>query len=90
MITHPRLIRHVIDTGHKAGLPVQEAVRTGGGTNGGVYHVQQGGAPSVVIGQPVRYIHAPCSVAAESDLENGVQLALAVLRSLSEEVLAAL
>ena len=90
MITHPRLIRHALQVGYSHGIPVQEAVRTGGGTDGGIFHLQEGGAPSVVIGQPVRYIHAPYGIASAQDFENGVRLAVELVKSLTRKVLAGL
>ena len=43
--------------GLRAALDVQEAVRTGGATNGAVIHLSGEGVPCIVIGIPVRYSH---------------------------------
>ena len=46
MITNPRYQRFVLDVAAKSGLPAQVAVRTGGGTDGGVAHLMDNGIPA--------------------------------------------
>jgi putative aminopeptidase FrvX len=87
MITHPRFLRMVLDVAAKSGIAVQEAVRTGGSTNGSAYHLSNLGVPTVVIGHPVRYVHSPNSIAAMSDYKQGVSLAVEVLRTLNKEII---
>ncbi|MDD6032816.1 MAG: M20/M25/M40 family metallo-hydrolase [Oscillospiraceae bacterium] len=88
MITNPRFIRYVLDMGAGLGIPLQEAVRTGGRTNGAAFHLSESGTPTVVIGLPVRYIHSHHGFAHIEDYENAVRLACAVIRSLDEEIIA--
>ena len=88
MITHPRFIRFAVDLGEKLGIPVQTSVREGGGTNGGVLHNANLGIPTIVIGVPVRYIHAPQGITSYYDFEASVQLAVEVAKALTPEVLA--
>jgi len=88
MITHPRFQRFCLDTGEREGIPVQEAVRTGGATNAGAIHLTGRAVPSVVIGIPARYIHSHYGIAALGDVENAVRLACAVIRGLNPGVLA--
>jgi putative aminopeptidase FrvX len=88
MITHPRFQRYALDTAQRKGIPAQEAVRTGGATNGAPIHLSNLGVPCIVIGIPVRYIHSHYGIAAYCDFENGVRLAAEIIRSLNADVLA--
>lgn len=88
MITHPRFQRYALDTAEAKGIPVQEAVRTGGSTNGAPIHLSNQGVPCIVIGLPVRYIHSHYGIAAYSDFENAVKLAAEIIRSLNADALA--
>ncbi|MCL2753921.1 MAG: M20/M25/M40 family metallo-hydrolase [Defluviitaleaceae bacterium] len=88
MITHPRFIRFALDVAHKNGIPVQEAVRTGGGTNGAAYHTSNQGIPTIIIGHPSRHIHSPNSIASFEDYKNGVKLAVEVVKALNKEIIA--
>ena len=88
MITSPRFQRFALDTAQKNNLPVQEAVRNSGATNGGVIHVGGKAIPTIVIGVPVRYIHTHHSIASYSDYENSVKLACAIIRGLNEKIIA--
>lgn len=86
MITHPRYQRFVLGVARKAGLPAQESVREGGGTNGGVIH--QLDVPCVVAGVPCRYIHAGTSICSPADVRVAAEVAVAVAERLTPEVLA--
>ena len=86
MITHPRFLRFALDVAKNAGIATQEAVRTGGGTNGMVYHLSNLGVPTIVIGHPTRYVHSPNSIASMQDWTQGTQLALEILKELNREV----
>ncbi|MFV0412291.1 MAG: M42 family metallopeptidase [Oscillospiraceae bacterium] len=87
MIVNPRFQRFALDMGETFGLPVQTAVRTGGGTNGGAIHLADKGVPVIVIGLPVRYIHTHYGIASYADFECGVRLAAAILENLTPEIL---
>ena len=83
MITNPRYQRFVLDVAKREGIPAQQAVRTGGGTNAGTAHMMGNGIPCVVSGVPTRYIHAGCAIAAIDDVENSARLAVEVMKSLT-------
>jgi len=84
MITNPRFQRFALDTAREKGIPVQEAVRTGGATNGGAIHLSGMGLPVIVIAIPVRYIHTHYGIASYSDFENSVRLASELIRLLDD------
>jgi putative aminopeptidase FrvX len=90
MITNPRFQRFALDAARKKAIPVQEAIRTGGATNGGVIHLTGKAVPVIVIGMPVRYIHTHYGFASLSDFDNSVRLACEVIRNLDEKIIAGL
>ena len=87
MITHPRFQRFALDLAEKLNIPCQEAVRTGGSTNGAPIHLSNAGVPCIVIGLPVRYIHSHYGIASFADFQNAVKLANAIVHALNAEVL---
>jgi endoglucanase len=87
MIPHIPFRDFVIRTAEQNNIPYQVEVMAGGGTDAGKIHVNRGGVPSIVIGIPVRYIHAHVGVAHLDDYENGVKLLTALVRALNTEVL---
>ncbi len=87
MITHPGFQRYALALAGQLQIPVQEAVRSGGGTNGGLIHTQGAGIPTIVIGIPVRYIHTHYGWAKFGDLEKAVTLATALIRSFDGTIL---
>ena len=89
MITSPRFQRYALDTAATHGIPVQESVRKGGGTNGGITHVMKEGIPTIIIGVPVRYAHSSYGYCAYEDYEHAVQLAVKLITQLSVEDVAA-
>jgi putative aminopeptidase FrvX len=87
MITNPRFQAFALEKARRAGIPVQEAIRTGGATNGGVVHLTGKAVPVIVIGIPVRYIHSHYGIASYADFERSVQLACEVIRSLDADAI---
>ena len=85
MVTNPRFQRFSLELGRELGIPVQESVRSGGGTNGGPIHTSNGGVPVIVIGVPVRYIHSHHGFAALEDYQNSVKLAVEIIKRLNDE-----
>ena len=85
MITNPRYQRYALDMAAKKGIPVQDAVRSAGSTNGASIHLSGEGVPTIVIGIPVRYAHTHYGISSYADFENGVKLACEILRDMNEE-----
>jgi Cellulase M and related proteins len=86
MITNPRFQRYALDIAEKHGIPVQEAVRKGGGTNGAAISLYQG-APTIVIGIPVRFAHTPNCIISIDDYDNAVKLATQIIKELNEAII---
>ena len=87
MITNPRFQRWALDIAEELHIPVQEAVRTGGSTNGAPIHLSNQGVPCIVIGFPVRYIHSHYGIASLQDFRNGVRLAVEIIRRLDGQII---
>ena len=81
MLTNPRFQKYAVDLAHELGIPVQESVRSGGGTDAGRIHTEA--VPSIVIGVPVRYIHSSFCYCTFEDYRAAVDLAAALCRRLT-------
>ena len=88
MITNWRFQKLALDTAHEKVIPVQESVRSGGGTDGAAVNLE--GVPAIVIGIPVRYIHSSNCWCAKADYEAAVDLAAAVIEKLDAETVSGL
>lgn len=88
LICAPRFQRYVLDLAREKGLRVQESVRKGGGNNAAAVQTEGLGAPAVVAGVPVRYIHAPNCMTSVYDLEATVQVVVEILKNLTPEQIA--
>ena len=84
----PRYQRWALDLAARKGIPVQEAVREGGGNNAASIQTALVGAPSIVEGIPVRYAHATDCISAEHDYEAGIQMLIALLENITPDVIA--
>ena len=88
VICSPRFQRWVLATAKKHGLPAQASVREGGGNDGAVISLANGGIPVVVAGIPVRYIHSMSGIAAYEDFENTAELVSIRAKELDPEIFA--
>ncbi|MDP4088497.1 MAG: M20/M25/M40 family metallo-hydrolase [Bacillota bacterium] len=87
MITNPRFQKFALDLAEKLQIPVQEAVRSAGATNGAAIHLIEQGVPVIVIGIPVRYAHTHYGISSYADYENGVRLACEILKNINREII---
>ena len=83
----PRYQRWALDLAAKKGIPVQEAVREGGGNNAASIQTALVGAPSIVAGIPVRYAHATDCISTEFDFEATVQMVMALLENIDGDLI---
>ncbi len=86
-ICAPRYQRWALDLAAKKGIPVQESVREGGGNNAASIQTALTGAPSIVCGIPVRYAHATNCISSGFDFEAGVQMVIALLENITEDMI---
>lgn len=82
LITHPKVKELLIRAGNEDVIPYQLEVSEGGTTDATAIHLTREGIPTGVISPPTRYIHTPVSVVDMEDVENAVNLILAVLKRL--------
>ena len=90
VICSPRFQRWTLDLAKEKGLPVQESVREGGGNNAAMIQAVAGGAPAVVAGVPVRYIHSSNCITSGYDFEMTVRMVLAMVENITEDMIRAL
>lgn len=81
-IANPLFEQFAADTATKLGIPFTRAVRTGGGVDGAAITYWQG-APTIVIGIPVRYEHTAFNWAALSDFQAATRLAAALIADMT-------
>lgn len=79
---NPRLCDLAAEVAERRGIPFQVAVRRGGGTDAKEIHLFEHGVPTVVLGVPVRYIHAPMGFLRLSDFAAARDLAVALIEVL--------
>ena len=84
-ICNPRFQRYVLDTAESNNIPVQASVREGGGNNAAVINTALLGAPAVVAGVPVRYIHSMNCMTSMFDFESTVNIVCELLENLTPE-----
>jgi len=73
-ISDKRLVNLLVDTAGKENIPYQFKRTITGGTDAGPIHQARGGAPSVTVSVPTRYIHSPVGMLNLSDFQNTVEL----------------
>ena len=84
MITNWRFQKLALDCAKENDIPVQEAVRKGGGTNAEAINSFYG-IPAIVIGIPVRYAHSSHCWCSLDDYEKAVDLACKIAEKLDWE-----
>ncbi|MCY3836754.1 MAG: M42 family metallopeptidase [Anaerolineaceae bacterium] len=87
MIADPRLLRFVVETAERHGIPYQMRGLRGGGTDAGAIHLSNAGVPSAVISVPCRYVHAPAAMLHRDDYDQTLALLRALTQELTQEVL---
>ena len=85
-LPNPKFQQYACDLADKNGIPYTRSVRTGGGQDGAAIYYENG-APTIVIGIPVRYEHSPYCFSSYKDFKASVDLALAIIRDLDQEKL---
>lgn len=83
-IANPRFVEVAREIATEKGIPFQEAVRRGGGTNAGRLHLGEGGVPTLVISVPARYIHSHHNYCAVADVQAVSDLTVEIIKALDE------
>jgi tetrahedral aminopeptidase len=79
MLSDPRVVRWMVDTSEKAGLPYQLEVLEGGTTDARAIQLARAGVPSGCLSIPTRYIHSPSEMVDYTDVQNAVRLLVALI-----------
>ena len=85
LIPNPTLRDLVIDTAAAERIPLQFDTMPRGGTDAGRMVTANGGAPALVVGVPVRYIHTHVSILHRDDFDQAAQLLAAVIKQLDAD-----
>ncbi len=88
MISNPRFVKFAKETARENEIIFQEAVREGGGTNGALIQTQVFDVPCLVLGTPVRYAHTHYGISSIEDYNASVELAVEMIKKISETVIA--
>lgn len=87
MISNPRFTKFARDIAKELNIDFQDAVRLGGGTNGGKIHLSNAGVPTIVIGVPVRYIHTHQGISAIKDYDDTMKWVIEIIKALNKKVI---
>ncbi len=85
-VANPLFQTYATNLATELGIPYTRAVRTGGGQDGAAIGNWKG-APTVVVGIPVRYEHTPYNWANLADYKNAVALTVALLERLDADTI---
>jgi endoglucanase len=84
LITHPKVLKWLIDAAEQSKIPYQLEAVLAGTTDAARISLSREGVPSGVISIPTRYIHSPASLLSLKDLENTVKLAVAAIKNVQK------
>jgi len=84
LITHPKVLRLLIDVAEENKISYQLETGIRGTTDASKIALTKEGVPSGVISVPARYIHSPSSLLSLKDVENAVKLAVATVKNVSK------
>ena len=79
-ISHPDVVRALLEAGSCAGVKTQREVLPFGGTDAGAMQLTRGGMPVGTLSIPCRYVHSACEVVDLRDVEAAKGLLLAYLQ----------
>ena len=80
VITHPKIMRWILDTAAEEKIPIQLESGLLGSTDAARISLTRQGIPSGTISIPTRYIHSPVGILNLIDIENTAKLAAAAIQ----------
>jgi tetrahedral aminopeptidase len=84
LITHPKVLRWLLDTAEEEKITVQLESGLLGSTDAARISMTRQGIPSGTISIPTRYIHSPAAVLNLKDIENSAKLAASAIKKFSK------
>jgi len=82
LITHPKVLRLLVDAAEENKIPYQLETGLPGSTDAARISLTREGVPSGVISIPTRYVHSPSSMLSLEDAEKAVKLAVAAVQKI--------
>ena len=82
LITHPKVLRLLVDAAEECKIPYQLETGLPGSTDAARISLTREGVPCGVISIPTRYIHSPSSLLSLSDVENTIKLTVAAIQKI--------
>ncbi len=82
MITHPKMLRWLIDTANENKIEYQMETGLMGTTDAARMALTRAGVPSGTISIPARYIHSPIGMVSLKDIEDCAKLATAAVKKI--------
>ncbi|MEX2356036.1 MAG: M20/M25/M40 family metallo-hydrolase [Thermaerobacterales bacterium] len=86
MMTHPAVMKLMVDTAEEEGLPYQVMHFIGGNNDATAIHLSRGGIPSGSVCLARRYSHSPVEMADLGDAAAGVKLLVGIARRLGPDL----
>jgi putative aminopeptidase FrvX len=83
LITHPKILRWLLDTADTEKIPIQLESGLLGSTDAARISITRCGIPAGTISIPTRYIHSPAAILSLSDIENSAKLAAAAIQKVT-------
>jgi endoglucanase len=80
-ISHPGLVRFLVDLAEEKKIPYQMEILPRGGTDAGAIQMAREGAAVVTLSVPTRYVHTVVEAAHTDDIEAAIKLLTAFLES---------
>lgn len=84
LITHPKVLRWLLDTAEEEKIPYQLESGLLGSTDAARISITRQGIPSGTVSIPTRYIHSPVGMLNLKDIDNSAKLAAAAIQKISK------
>jgi endoglucanase len=82
LITHPKVLRLLVDAAEESKIPYQLETGLLGSTDAARISLTKEGVPSGVISIPTRYIHSPAALLSLEDADNAAKLTAAAIQKI--------
>ncbi len=83
-ISHPKLVRFLVELAEERGIPYQLEILPRGGTDAGAMQLAREGAAVVTLSIPTRYVHTAVEAAHKKDVQAAIDLLAAFLERCHE------
>jgi putative aminopeptidase FrvX len=84
LITHPKVLRWLLDTAEEEKIPCQLESGLLGSTDAARISITRQGIPCGTVSIPTRYIHSPVGMLCLKDIENSAKLTAAAIQKISK------